>query len=181
MRSLWPRRQHRQLASSLSTVRKQNSSRFGFTPTSYATGLPLALVQLQPAPIRTPRRRRKTMMLQALPSKCRGEARDRPRPSLPARRAMGLGRRAKRNGALAAREPQNGHSSTKHHEHLSSYSCIRFTGRSDAWRDPCDLTARGVRGLHRALRRRAATDCSAALVIIDNRCTNDACNNQPCS
>ena len=65
MRSLWPRRQHRRLASSLSTVRKQNSSRFGLTPTSYATGLPLALVQLQPAPIRTPRRRRKTMMLQA--------------------------------------------------------------------------------------------------------------------
>ena len=65
MRPPWPRRQHRRLASWLSTVRKPNSSRFGLTPTSYATDLPLALSQLQSAPIRTPRRRRKTMMLQA--------------------------------------------------------------------------------------------------------------------
>ena len=180
MRSLWPRRQHRQLASSLSTVRKQNSSRFGLTPTSYATGLPLALLLQLTAPIRTPRRRRKTMMLQAFGVRLRGEAPRSPRPSLPARRAIGLGRRAKRNGALPAREPQNGHSSTWHHEDPSSYSCIRLTGRSDAWRDPCGSTARGARGCTGHLggaRRRIAVQRSSTSIIA----ANNALQPQRCS
>ena len=124
----------------------------------------------QPAPLRAPRRRRKAMMLQALPSNLAGEPRDPPRPSLPARRPMGLGRRAKRNGALAAPEPQNGHSSTKQYEHPSSYSCIRPTGRSDAWRDPCGLADRGVRGCTGLFVARGDGFAIASLVNIDNRC-----------
>ena len=166
MRSLWPRRQHRRLASWLSTVREQDSSRFGLTPTSYATGSPLALVQLPPAPIRAPRRRRKTMMLQAFGVKfAKGEA-ARSAASLLARRAMGPGRARQRNGALAAREPQNGHSSTKHHEDPSSYSCIRLTGRSAIRAARLLAVVRDCTG-HLAAR---GDGLQTQLANIDNRC-----------
>ena len=80
----------------------------------------------------------------------------------------------RRNGALAAPEPQNGPLSTKHHEQPSSY--IRLTGRSDAWRDPRGLSSSRCSGWHwhfGGARRRIAVQRSSTSIIAAN---NANCN-----
>ena len=111
---------------------RANSSRFGLTPTSYATGLPLALLQLQPPRIRTSTARQWRAARTASPPDLTRDGPARRDPPLPASRAMGPGRAHRRNGALAARDPQMVTRQCNNHEHPSSYSYIRLTGGSDA-------------------------------------------------
>lgn len=111
---------------------RRDHSRIEPKCTARCNSFPFAAQQLQPARIRTPRRVNTSRSTQQLTPNRWPRARGGGTAPLPARRAMGPGRARQRNGALAAREPQNGHSSTKHHEHSTSYSCIRLTGRSDA-------------------------------------------------
>ena len=149
----------------------RDHSRIGPKCTARCNSFPLAARQLQPARIRTPRRVNTSRSTQQLTPNRWSRARGGRAESLPARRATGLGRAPRRNGALAALEPQNGHSSTKRHEHPGSYSYIRLTGRSDAWRDPCGKTGRGLARLHRAFggaRRRIARHRSSTSIIAAN-------------
>ena len=149
----------------------RDHSRIGPKCTARCNSFPLAARQLQPARIRTPRRVNTSRSTQQLTPNRWSRARGGRAESLPARRATGLGRAPRRNGALAALEPQNGHSSTKRHEHPGSYSYIRLTGRSDAWRDPCGKTGRGLARLHRAFggaRRRIARQQSSTSIIAAN-------------
>ena len=150
---------------------RRDHSRIGPKCTARCNSFPLAARQLQPARIRTPRRVNTSRSTQQLTPNRWRRARGGGAAPLPARRAMGLGRAPRRNGALAAREPQNGHSSTTQYEHPTLYSYIRLTGRRDAWRDPCGLADRGGARLHGAFggaRRRIARHRSSTSIIAAN-------------
>ena len=126
----------------------------------------------QPAPIRTPRRRRKAMMLQAkLDAKSIAGAGPRGAPHHSRHSFDGSGPGAAEKRSFSCPEPQNGHSSTNQCEHPTSYSYIRLTGRRDAWRDPCGESASRPAAWHWAFggaRRRIARHRSSTSIIAAN-------------